>query len=237
MNKNKKILAICGISVAAVGALAAGSLAFFTDGETKSTTATAGNVTIEIGDVDISNDENINPGDNDESVTSDRAGTKHDLTFKVTNAGNKSIMTRNVITLTVGNGATALDASIYSLKTDASTELAEKYVSVDGTTFVAPSEVAADAQIKAVRYVTSQVALNASEGLEAEDAVATTVAGAKTNDAVTAADFDYLVKMKKEAGEEYEKSVLTVEVEVQAMQFRNTSDAEWTSLYTETLKM
>lgn len=236
MNKNKKILAIIGISTAAVGALAAGSLAFFTDGETKDTKATAGNVTIEMGELDISNSENINPGDNDESVSSERAGTPHNLTFKVANAGNKSIMTRNVITLTV-NGSEALPASVYSLKTDEDSELTEKYVLVNGT-FIPASEASSDAKIMAVRYVTEQVALNASDkGLEAKDAVATTVAGATTNDDVTSADFDYLVKMDKLAGEEYEKSTLTVEVEVQAMQFRNTTDAEWTSLYTDTLNL
>lgn len=234
MNKNKKLLAVGAASLAAVGAIVAGSFAFFVDSAEKETTGTAGDVTISMTDLGLSNAENINPGDNDETKSaSARPGTPHNLTFSVSNDGTKSIMTRNIITIEVEDGT--LPAAVYSLKTSDTAELGEKFYSVDGNTFVAADTVTDLSTVKAVRYITPQVELNAASGIESNDAVATTVAGVSTNDAVTEASFDYLLKLDKKAADEYEKSKLAIEVEVQAMQWRNTEDADWTTLFTDML--
>jgi hypothetical protein len=235
-SKNKKIVAIGGVSLAAVAALAAGSFAFFTDSTDKKTSGFAGSVDIDATDLSLSNAENINPGDEDETKSADaRVGTDHDLTFTVSNTGNKSIMTRNVITLSVANGDTVLDPSVYSLKSDDDTELVTKYYSADGVTF---SEDKPDT-VKYVRYVTTQVALNGvGEGSdnESNDAVAIDTDAVKTNDDINAVDYDYILKLAKETPDgDYELSTLNIDVEVQAMQYRNTTDAEWETLFADTL--
>jgi hypothetical protein len=235
-SKNKKIVAIGGVSLAAVAALAAGSFAFFTDSTDKKTSGVAGSVDIDATDLSLSNAENINPGDEDETKSADaRVGTDHDLTFTVSNTGNKSIMTRNVITLSVANGDTVLDPSVYSLKSDDDTELVTKYYSADGVTF---SEDKPDT-VKYVRYVTTQVALNGvGEGSdnESNDAVSIDTDAVKTNDDINAVDYDYILKLAKETPDgDYELSTLNIEVEVQAMQYRNTTDAEWETLFADTL--
>lgn len=237
MNKNSKKLAAIGtVAVAAIAVVSMGAFAFFTDEAEKQTSGTAGNVSIGLTDITLTNSGNINPGDEDETIDKDaRKGTDHNLTFTVNNTGNKSIMTRNVITLQVDSGK--LPANVYSLKTDDSTELADKYYSTDGKNFVAAASVTDMSTVKAVRYVTTQVALNGiGENAESADATATTVAGATTNAGVDAVDFDYILKLAKEAGEEYELSPLSVTVEVQAMQYRNTSNAQWETLYSNTLE-
>ena len=242
MNKNKKIIAIGGASLAAVAALAAGTFAFFTDGATKETSGTAGKVAISMTELGLSNKENINPGDEDETKsTTARKGTDHDLTFNVTNTGNKSIMTRNVITLSVtSEGGKQLDPSYYSLKTDDNTELVEKYYSTDGKTFTKVTSSTIPSGAKYVRYVTTQVALNgAGSGAGVEkDATAVSKTDAKTTTDITGVNYDYILKLAKETPDgEYELSTLNIKVEVQAMQYRNTTDAEWTTLFTNTLKV
>lgn len=241
MNKNKKIIAIGGASLAAVAALAAGTFAFFTDGATKETSGTAGKVAISMTELGLSNKENINPGDEDETKSTEaRKGTDHDLTFNVTNTGNKSIMTRNVITLSVeAEDGTVLDPSYYSLKADDNNELTEKYYSTNGTTFVkATGNEAIPNGAKYIRYVTTQVALNGA-GTEAgveKDATAVDRTDAKTTADITGVDYDYILKLAKETPDgAYELSTLNIEVEVQAMQYRNTTDAEWETLFTDTL--
>lgn len=232
-NRNKKIIAAGGVSLAAVGALLAGSFAFFTDGADKKTTGTAGNVAISMSELALSNSGNINPGDEDETKSSTaRKGTDHDLTFTVNNTGNKSIVTRNVITLSVTNGSKNLDPSVYSLKTNDSTELVTKYYSSDGTNYTTTKP----SNVKYVRYVTTQVALNGTGSNAEKDATAVNQAHQKTNSDITGVDYDYILKLDKNTPDgDYELSTLKIDVEVQAMQYRNTTDSEWSTLFSDTL--
>ena len=238
MNKNKKkILAIGGASIAAVAALVCGTLAFFTDSADKQTSGVAGNVEIDMTELTLSNPGNINPGDEDESKPDGaREGTEHDLTFTVTNEGNKSIMTRNVITLSVTNGDKVLDPSVYSLKSDDATELVTKYYSADGTNYTTEKPET----VKYVRYVTTQVALDGKgEGPGVEkDAIDVNKTEAKTTEDKTGVNYDYILKLAKETPDgDYELSQLHIDVEVQAMQYRNTTDNEWSTLFADTLKV
>lgn len=132
MKKSKKIAIIAGGAVATAGLLAAGSFAFFIDKDWTSDTVTAGTVDISIDDFNLTNALNINPGDGDVSVynsavaagTTDtlRQGTEHKMTFTVNNNGTKSVLTRNLITITVENlgyepvayGETAKNGDKYS---------------------------------------------------------------------------------------------------------------------------
>jgi len=236
MKKNKKLIAIGCASLAAVAALTVGTFAFFTDTANEATNGTAGKVDIEVSEKpELSNFGNINPGDEDETLdASARLGTNHDLTFTVDNIGNKSVMTRNIITLTVNDeSGNALDPSYYSLKSDDATELVKKYYSTDGVTFTASKP----ADVKYVRYITTQVALNGvGENAEDNDAVAVNTDAVKTNEAISAVDYDYILKLDKNTPDgAYELSKLTIDIEVQAMQYRNTTDAEWDTLFTHTV--
>lgn len=222
-SRKAKLAAIGGISLAAISVVAGGAFAFFTDEAEGATTGKAGNVEIEMSDVALSNPDNINPGDGDETLPEDaRKGTEHLLTFGVDNAGNKSIMTRNVVTLSLEDGQ---DISVYSLRT-ADGELAEKFLSEDGTDFVPAAQYNSEYAPKAIRYVTTQVALNGvGEFAEVEDGV----------DA-TDVDYTYELKLAKEASDSYELGQLNIDVEVQAMQYRNTTDGEWETLFETTLQ-
>ena len=223
-SRKAKLAAIGGISLAAISVVAGGAFAFFTDEAEGATTGKAGNVEITMSEVALSNPDNINPGDGDETLPEGaRPGTEHLLTFGVDNAGNKSIMTRNVVTLSLEDGK---DISVFSLRT-ADGELTEKFLSADGTDFVPAAQFESEYYAPvAVRYVTTQVALNGvGENAEVEDGVE-----------ATDVDYTYELKLAKEAEDEYELSNLKVDVEVQAMQYRNTTDGEWETLFAETLK-
>lgn len=121
---NKKKL-IIGSSTAAIAVLGIGAFALFTDNDTAGQSAKGGTVKVELGDVNLSNHENINPGDNDESLPheyipdpddplykdedNDGEGdpvkiptTPHDLTFSVENKGTKSIRTRHTMIIQCG---------------------------------------------------------------------------------------------------------------------------------------
>lgn len=238
MKKNKKLIAISCASLVAIAALTIGSFAFFTDTANEATNGTAGKVDIEVPEdakPQLSNAHNINPGDEDETLAAEaRKGTSHDLTFTVDNIGNKSVMTRNIITLTVNDeGGNALDPSYYSLKSDDATELVKKYYSVDGVTFTASKPE----DVKYVRYITTQVALNGvGDNAEDNDAIAVDTEAVKTNEAISSVDYDYILKLDKNTPDgAYEMSKLSITIEVQAMQYRNTTDAEWDTLFTHTI--
>ncbi len=121
---NKKKL-IIGSSTAAVAVLGIGAFALFTDNDTAGQDAKGGTVEVKLSDVDLSNHENINPGDNDETLPheyipdpddplykdedNDGKGdpvkiptTPHDLTFSVENLGTKSIRTRHTMIIQCG---------------------------------------------------------------------------------------------------------------------------------------
>lgn len=112
--KNRKKIAAAAASVAVAGLVIAGSaFAFFVDKDWTSDVGTNGTVYIDVKDLVFTNSENINPGDYDvdvyntaitnNSLTSLRTGTEHKITFTVDNVGTKSIMTRNLMTITVEN--------------------------------------------------------------------------------------------------------------------------------------
>jgi len=254
-NKNK-IIAIGGISAAALVAVCAGSFAFFSDKADGVATATAGLVDISVDtQLNLTNSTNINPGDNDpDNPEGHRDGTAHDLSFGITNDGNKSIMTRNIITLSVdAKGGTFLDPTVYHL-------LATDAINASGT--VADSNNRADVEVDAVyygdeagnfttdkptnckyvRYITTQVALNGHEGTigrETEAGLATghLENGATVSDTGDSVDYMYRLMMEHQTMDMYEESVLTIKVETQAMQYRNTADGTWDIVFTDMLTL
>jgi hypothetical protein len=113
MKNKKKFIAVAVSLVSAASLLVGGAFAFFVDKDWTSDVGEVGTVYLNVEDLVFTNSENINPGDYDKDVYLDsvkngstsslRTGTEHNITFKVDNVGTKSIMTRNVITITVEN--------------------------------------------------------------------------------------------------------------------------------------
>ena len=151
----KKKLIIAGSTTAAVAILGLGAFALFSDNAVGGTASKAGTVDVELGDVELENAGNINPGDNDETIPEtyipdpndplykdeDEDGigdpvviptTSHDLTFDVSNVGTKSIRTRQTLIVTceqeIDGEKVILDPSYLSLLIERGVELG----SIDG---------------------------------------------------------------------------------------------------------
>lgn len=140
MNKNKKIITIAGLTGAAAVAVVGGAFALFTDSTDKATSGVAGTVDIRMDNFNLSNPDNINPGDYDpdmpvtytptvgdplyDAQNPDKevtiSTTVHDLTFDITNDGTKSIRTRHTLVLSVKDTeGNYLDARRFQLYEDA----------------------------------------------------------------------------------------------------------------------
>lgn len=140
MNKNKKIITIVGLTGAAAVAVLGGAFALFTDSTDKATSGVAGTVDIRLDNFNLSNPDNINPGDYDPDMPvkyTPTVGdplydvqnpnkevtistTVHDLTFDITNDGTKSIRTRHTLVLSVKDtDGNYLDARRFQLYEDA----------------------------------------------------------------------------------------------------------------------
>ena len=380
MNKKKKFVAI-GASVAAATALTVGSaFAFFVDKDWTSDTGTVGTVYVNVKDLVFTNSENINPGDYDKDVYIDsvannstsslREGTEHKISFTVDNVGTKSVMTRNVITITVENtlfepiefkeGKKMYDAGkvvapdnhmYYKDATNpleiVEDELENKYIkgtevvenqttgkfeyidkeSGEKITFTKDStryqnivhwkvgNIPADAygllyDVKkakedsslskagvkdniiiastevdcipedsslhskvdlyalhssdvganfevfprtffsskstaiAIRYITPQISLTAPEGsiedddgIKDEQTIARTQGGEVRTGDPDSAYYTYWLYMDKDAPNIYKGATVYLDIEVQAMQYRNTSDAEWKTLFTKSYNL
>lgn len=231
MNKKAKIASIVGVSAVAVAIVGSSTMAFFKDSKTTSTSGTAGDVTIGVDAINLTNSGNINPGDNDPSLDRSvvRGGTDHVLSYDIENQGNKSVVVRSVITLSVESG---LDASKFFLldnttKNDLSlSSNVETYYEVNGS-YVAKSAYTTG-KIDSIRYIVTEKSMD-GVGVNNED----------ETDAVDGSGYTvyYPVGMSINADDTYEKAVLNIDVVVQAMQYRNTADSDWTTVFSDTLKI
>lgn len=131
MDKKKKIVLTTGVGALSVIVVAGSAFALFTDKADDALIGTAGTVDVNVADFKLSDNDNINPGDNDPDLPTEYIPTEgdplydptnptkavpvkttdHNLTFTVTNDGTKSIRTRHTLVVSVhdDNGAT-LDA-------------------------------------------------------------------------------------------------------------------------------
>ena len=209
------------IALSIVGSM---GLAFFTDTDTTSAAAKAGSVDISVSALEIENSGNVNPGDEDPHVPDEsREGTPHKFEFEVTNSGNKSVVTRNIITLNVIKDNTILDASVLALY-DNGNELGEKYVQVEGSdTFIKADEYNGG-KIIAIRYIVNGESLNGTgDAAEVESGIT-----------ATSATYTYALSLSLEATNAYQLADINSEIVVQAMQYRNTQDSTWETVFTDT---
>lgn len=231
-NMKKKILLIASAITSAIVILGVGTLALFTARTDSDFTAKAGTVTIDLKDLNITNSENLNPGDNDPSNPEGAVeGTEHKFTYDVYNTGNKSIRTRQTIILTVdeaGDSKELLDARYLSLFIDEK-EIAEKfYVLKDNsvTTTVDDNDF-----VKAVKYVfISDVfdgkGTDIEKGGDAEkESITNVVKQNEKGDVVKTYEYDF--SLLRTASNKYQGSDIHANVTIEAMQYRNTDEKDW----------
>jgi len=105
--KSGKKFAVAILAVAtALALLVISAFALFSDRAQAATEGQIGTVDIDLTDFDLDDKTNINPGDYDPSNPDDSTpGTKHELTFKLKNLGNKSVDLRHCIIISVVDAA------------------------------------------------------------------------------------------------------------------------------------
>lgn len=188
MNKNIKKIVSMVAAIAIIGAMGLGAFSYFTDYATSSKTANAGTMDITLSGVtqDLTNGLTImNPGDS------------NNFEFTVTNAAEKSVDVKAVITVTTtdkdGNALNMnADDHQYKITTDDGTEL----------TGVLTNNV--------IVYTIDDIALIGSVEKEASDGTA------------ASHKYDYQIKMDEQANNTWQDSNVSVKVEVYAKQHRNT---------------
>lgn len=235
----KKIAIIAGTAVAAAAITAAGVLATFTDNAVVTQPAQAGSVDISVSGLKLTNANNINPGDHDIYMPNDpsdprNAGTEHDITFTVTNLGTKSVKTRHVVKITLENKN--LDPSVFMInKNGAEIENSIRYIeTADG---LVPSDKYNAAKngkaLAVVYYIIENVLDGAGTPLSADGMSG--VAEVENPVQTTSASYEYNFGMDHRATVEYEKCKINVSLEIQAMQYRNTTGSDWATLFNDNI--
>lgn len=249
MNNKKKIL-IASTATLGCAVVALGAYAYFSDQESETSTGTVGTVDITTTDPTFTHTyngqtapNNINPGDNDPGNHPDddpddpsRDGTDHELSFTVSNAGTKSVITRTKITVEAvdeeGEPITAdiLKHIILSEKLDdddvVTTESVltpESYEDTDTELLyiVGGYEKEGDDERGKIDIMNG-----VGDNAEIEqDVTATSIT--KTFDV----GLEKIVGTNNEdATNALEGATITFTIEVQAMQYRNTNNADWETL-------
>ena len=252
MTKKQKVLAIIGASSAALIAVGGSALALFTDNASKATNGTAGTVDILASDIELSNFDNINPGDNDPDMPKSYIPTvgdplfdasnpnkevalkttEHDLTFSITNEGTKSIRTRHTFVLSVKDGSgNFLDARVFQLYEDGNELTGKVYIDSKGKEYTSLSAIPNDVLIQSVRYrFTPDIFDGIGKGAEVETVSTVKSVGGKA----ATQDYLYELALDKETPNEYQGASLSIEAMFEALQFRNTNQNDWNVVSTDT---
>lgn len=211
MRKPKKLVALV-LALATVAALAVGTFAFFTDRIQAQATATAGTLELALTDITTSNSTKMKPG----------SGST--VNFTLSNLGNKSADVREVLVLSspVAMTAGAEEFDLY-LASDVTLTDDGKVTVKDGKSPVAARAVSTDR--KSITYTIPQFIMNGTgDDHENEpDAVGTSKSSA------------YVLVFKNTAGNTFQNVSVTLDYLAQAKQHRNTNDATWTDLMSETI--
>lgn len=238
-NMQKRKIAIIGASCVAAATLIVGSaLALFTDETESDAAAKAGTVKIDVSPITFTNAGNVNPGDNDPTISPDaHSGTTHDVKYVVSNLGNKSVKTRQTIILTCdeqGSSTKLLDARYLALY-NRDAELSDKtYISSEGKSYSDISEFDSDvdkpqeAYITAVKYTYFSDSFEGFDpNAEKEDGFSVVAAKDDTVDSPVEKEYSYSFSLLKDASNQYQGADITVDVIVEAMQYRNTESSDW----------
>lgn len=181
----------------------------------------------------------LNPGDNDntfEEGDGHRDGTDHELSFPITNKGTKSIITRAVIMVSAvdkdGNEITDPEVlqqillsyhgnSEYgeSARTEESGEKAE-------LTLLEPADLDIAHAENAICYVMGGHTILNGVGENAEEELA----GLDGEQGITYV-FDLGLSRDVDKDSPLQGGTVTITVQIQAMQYRNTADSDWVTIF------
>lgn len=219
--KNLKRIAIFCL---ALTLLVGGTLAYFSDHETVTSTGTAGTVAIELNNmIDLLDEDGydiLGPGD------------QRTAAFEIINMGNKSIDVRTTVALTITSehydlvfSGDATNQSEYDLYLKDDVSLVEGYGYL-------PNEGAQPIQVKSVDgnviyYEIAEYSLNGNSELYEE---VETLNGTGTYSHL----YDYVLVFKNDTGNEWQDSVITIDILVEAKQHENTG-AGWDIVAKETV--
>lgn len=212
MKKPKKLMALV-LAIATVAALAVGTLAFFTDRIQAGATATAGTLELALTNIETGTATDLKPG------------TGCPVNFTLSNKGNKSADIKEVLVLRSPVAMTAGAATEFDLylASDVTLTATGKVTIKDGKSPVATRVVAQDG--KSITYTIDQFTLNGT-GTAAE-----TESGVTSNAKTSA----YVLVFKNTAGNSFQNITVTLDYMAQAKQHRNTNDATWSTVLTETI--
>lgn len=238
--RNKKRISILAV-VLAFAIIFTGAFAFFSDSAMFNDSAKVGTFDIDVegGLTHSGGLNNLNPGDNDPTVpTENRPGSDHELSFEVNNLGNKSAITRAKIYV-YGTGANGNPLT--------QEELSQIIVSERNE----GKEVVGDNDGDKYQQVTDNSILDASDFKEGKLIYIVgnnddwTLDGTEENE--TVADGSSIIKtfdigLRQEVGNpdgttikygNLEGANIHIDVEVQAIQYRNTGDPVWETIFTD----
>lgn len=205
MNKStkKKIGAIGLVFALCISMLA--SFAFFTDRADAKTTATAGNINLVFTDLSLAAE---STGDKVQAVNNVWSG-KMLADGGVLNPGDTIDMDYKVAN--TGNKSIDVKQQITLTSSVALTDNAEEYTITIGGQTITPTKSNDD---KVLTYELAEIILNGS---------------VETEDGVTVAEQAYEIAMvfDRMAKNKFMDSTVTVELDIQAKQHRNTSDSDW----------
>jgi len=215
--KHKRRIALFLI-VATILTWCVGCLAFFTDRATGDATATAGTLELALDGLEPTAPEKFRPS---QGIA---------LDYVLSNEGNKSadILETFVLTYTPADGVTSSlnsadpEFTIYpanAVRIDASTGVA--------TILNASAALSSYVDGTHIKYEVPQYIMNGAaekDGVETENGA--------VGDERTGA---YVLVFEDHAGNDFQGANLTLEYEAQAKQHRNTNDATWTTVKSETI--
>ena len=238
MKTNKKLLSALSI-ICAVVLLFGGVFAFFSDNALLNESAKVGKVDINVeGGLFHSNAlNNLNPGDNDPDVPTDyRSGSDHELSFKIDNLGNKSIVTRTIIEISgMKNDIILTEAELMNIilseKQNITTITTQNNISTSDTdkyNTVFPLEPIGYDNNKLTYVIGGSTQNNMNYVLNGTGNDAETETGVTTTSKIQTFD----VGLNKDVSSEtFEGATITFKVIVQAMQYRNSGDEEWNNIF------
>ena len=252
MNNKKKLLAV-GASVLGCAAVGFGAYAFFIDDDSVVTSTKVGTVDLTVTGELLHEDAYgdsiaiLNPGDNDpESPEDSRPGTDHELSITYTNNGNKSVITRAIVTVSATdvNGdpvdVTELDEILIGLNNEATgigdTVTLEGKQNIELIPFehhYKPGLMGSTAvYIIGGEYMSPYILSGVGEDAEIELDI--------NGDAYPNSQnltFEIGLDSYVESDSNLYGATVNINVEIQAMQYRNTGSGQWDSLFADSYEV
>ena len=249
MNNKKKLLAV-GASVLGCAAVGFGAYAFFIDDDSVVTSTKVGTVDLTVTGELLHEDAYgdsiaiLNPGDNDPRSPEDsRPGTDHELSINYTNNGNKSVITRAVVTVSATDvsgdpvDVTELDEILIGLNNEATgigdTVTLEDKQNIDlledRNYFKPGMQGSTIVYIVGGTYESPYILSGVGEDAEVELDI-------DGNAYPSSQNLTFEIGLDSYVGSDSNLygATVNINVEIQAMQYRNTGSEQWGTLFADT---